>query len=126
MPADSDRARDVFLSPITGSAFDSTEDLDRAWTLPDLRALVGRPLSARTPAGPPGDTRPYPPRTDVGTTLSGRYKLLELIGEGGTSTVWVAHQTDPVKRAVAVKLIKAGMDSRAVLARFEAERGPWR
>src|SRR5262249_16817210 len=54
--------------------------------------------------------------------LAGRYKLLEEIGEGGMGTVWMAQQTEPVKRLVAVKLIKAGMDSKAVLARFEAER----
>ena len=58
----------------------------------------------------------------VGTLLAGRYKLLENIGVGGMGTVWVAEQQAPVKRKVAVKLIKAGMDSRQVLARFEAER----
>src|SRR5947207_6282146 len=52
----------------------------------------------------------------------GRYKLMEQIGEGGMGTVWVAEQTDPVKRRVALKLIKPGMDSRQVLSRFEAER----
>jgi serine/threonine protein kinase/tetratricopeptide (TPR) repeat protein len=52
----------------------------------------------------------------------GPYKLLQQIGEGGMGTVWMAQQTAPVKRLVAVKLIKAGMDSRQVLARFEAER----
>src|SRR5262249_7326998 len=52
----------------------------------------------------------------------GRYKLLEAIGEGGMGAVWRAQQTEPVKRQVAVKLIKAGMDSKQVLARFEAER----
>jgi len=57
-----------------------------------------------------------------GTLLAGRYKLLELVGEGGMGTVWSAQQLDPVKRLVAVKLIKPGMDSRQVLARFEAER----
>ena len=58
----------------------------------------------------------------VGDTIAGRYKLLEQIGEGGMGTVWVAEQIEPVKRKVALKLIKAGMDSKAVLARFEAER----
>jgi serine/threonine protein kinase len=57
-----------------------------------------------------------------GTTLGGRYKLLENIGEGGMGSVWVAEQQQPVKRRVAIKLIKAGMDSKQVLARFEAER----
>jgi serine/threonine protein kinase/tetratricopeptide (TPR) repeat protein len=55
-------------------------------------------------------------------TVIGPYKLLEEIGEGGMGTVWMAQQTEPVKRLVAVKLIKAGMDSRQVIARFEAER----
>src|SRR5205807_512803 len=58
----------------------------------------------------------------VGTLVAGRYKLLEQIGEGGMGTVWVAEQTQPVRRKVALKLVKAGMDSKAVLARFEAER----
>src|SRR5262245_17077036 len=55
-------------------------------------------------------------------TVIGLYKLIEQLGEGGMGTVWMAQQTDPVKRLVAVKLIKAGMDSRQVIARFEAER----
>jgi tetratricopeptide (TPR) repeat protein len=55
-------------------------------------------------------------------TVIGPYKLLEPIGEGGMGTVWMAQQTEPVKRLVAVKLIKAGMDSKQVIARFEAER----
>ncbi len=57
-----------------------------------------------------------------GTIIAGRYKLLEEIGHGGMGTVWAAEQTAPVRRKVALKLIKAGMDSRSVLARFEAER----
>jgi|GEM_PF-6310150 len=57
-----------------------------------------------------------------GTILVGRYKLLENIGEGGMGSVWVAEQQQPVKRKVAIKLVKAGMDSKQVLARFEAER----
>src|SRR6516164_9653763 len=55
-------------------------------------------------------------------TIIGPYKLLEPIGEGGMGTVWMAQQTEPVKRLVALKLIKAGMDSRQVIARFEVER----
>ena len=69
------------------------------------------------------DTNSYQASEPVGgTVIAGRYKLSERIGEGGMGSVWVAHQTEPVKRKVAVKLIKAGMDSKAVLARFEAER----
>jgi WD40 repeat protein/serine/threonine protein kinase len=55
-------------------------------------------------------------------TVIGPYKLIEQIGEGGMGAVWMAQQSAPVKRLVAVKLIKAGMDSRQALARFGAER----
>ena len=57
-----------------------------------------------------------------GSQLAGKYKLLEPIGQGGMGSVWYAEQTQPVRRKVAVKVIKPGMDSKAVLARFEAER----
>jgi serine/threonine protein kinase len=52
----------------------------------------------------------------------GPYKLLQQLGEGGMGTVFMAEQTQPVQRHVALKIIKAGMDSRQVIARFEAER----
>ncbi len=58
----------------------------------------------------------------AGVVLASRYKLLEAIGEGGMGTVWLAQQTEPVKRLVALKVIKPGMDSGQVIARFEAER----
>src|SRR5262249_7699794 len=65
------------------------------------------------------------PAEGPGVVLAGRYQLLEAIGEGGMGTVWMAQQTEPVKRLVAVKLIKAGVDSAQGIARFEAERqGP--
>ena len=54
--------------------------------------------------------------------IAGRYTLVEVIGEGGMGSVYLAEQTEPVKRQVALKLIKRGMDSRDVLARFDAER----
>src|SRR5262245_18110450 len=54
--------------------------------------------------------------------LIGRYKLLQPIGEGGFGIVWMAEQREPVKRRVALKIIKVGMDTRQVIARFEAER----
>ena len=54
--------------------------------------------------------------------IAGRYTLLEILGEGGMGTVYRADQTEPVKRQVALKLIKIGMDSRTVLSRFDAER----
>ena len=52
----------------------------------------------------------------------GRYRLLQQIGEGGFGVVWMAEQVEPVTRRVALKIIKAGMDTREVIARFEAER----
>ena len=52
----------------------------------------------------------------------GRYKLREQIGEGGFGTVWVAEQEEPVRRRVALKIIKLGMDTKEVIARFEQER----
>jgi serine/threonine protein kinase/tetratricopeptide (TPR) repeat protein len=61
-------------------------------------------------------------RCDEPERLIGPYKLLEPIGEGGMGTVYMAEQTHPVQRKVALKLIKAGLDTHQVIARFEAER----
>jgi serine/threonine protein kinase/WD40 repeat protein len=58
---------------------------------------------------------------EYGSTI-GRYKLLEKLGEGGFGSVWAAEQREPVRRRVALKIIKLGMDTRQVVARFEAER----
>ncbi len=63
-----------------------------------------------------------PQDEQTNTLIAGKYTLVEVIGQGGMGSVWRAKQTEPVKRFVAVKLIKAGMDSRQVLARFDAER----
>ena len=61
------------------------------------------------------------PDEAVGQTL-GRYKLLERVGEGGCGVVYVAEQTEPVRRRVALKVIKLGMDTKQVVARPEAEQ----
>src|SRR4051794_31776831 len=72
------------------------------------------------PAVEEGRTVIEPPKTPA--PMIGRYKLLEKIGEGGFGEVWMAEQREPVKRRVALKIIKPGMDSRQIVARFEAER----
>ena len=66
---------------------------------------------------PGDDPAPAAPEVRIGP-----YQLLEKLGEGGMGTVWVAEQTEPVRRRVALKVIKAGMDSQLILQRFEAER----
>ncbi len=82
---------------------------------------AGHLLDRPVPGGPER-TAAYIPNARSGAVIAGRYKLLEAIGEGGMGAVWVAEQTQPVRRKVALKLIKPGMDSKSVLARFEAER----
>jgi serine/threonine protein kinase len=62
------------------------------------------------------------PLTEEPGTIIGRYKLLEKIGEGGMAVVYMAEQAEPIRRKVALKIIKLGMDTRQVIARFEAER----
>src|SRR5262245_15839417 len=99
-----------------------------------LRTAVAELLAAHERAGNILDAPPLAPGATLdnraaGTgpaecpgAIVGPYKLIEQIGEGGMGTVWMAQQTEPVKRLVALKLIKAGMDSKQVIARFEAER----
>ena len=86
-------------------------------TDPDEPERTGSYEGSATPAGfsQADDLQP-------GTVIAGKYKLLEAIGEGGMGAVWMAQQIEPVKRHVALKLIKSGMDSKSVVARFEAER----
>ena len=65
---------------------------------------------------------PTSPLTEKPGDRIGRYKLLEQIGEGGCGVVYMAEQEEPVRRRVALKVIKLGMDTKQVIARFEAER----
>jgi serine/threonine protein kinase/tetratricopeptide (TPR) repeat protein len=74
------------------------------------------------PAGAPGLTASYQPIAEVVGTVIGPYKLLQQIGEGGFGVVYMAEQERPVLRNVALKIIKPGMDTREVIARFESER----
>jgi len=65
---------------------------------------------------------PVAPVTEIPGTVIDRYKLLEKIGEGGMAVVYMAEQEQPIRRKVALKIIKLGMDTKQVIARFEAER----
>ncbi len=95
-----------------------------------LRDRVEALLKANEDAGnfldvPPADLGAAlddAPLTEQPGTVIGRYKLLERIGEGGMAVVYMAEQTEPIRRKVALKIIKLGMDTRQVIARFEAER----
>src|SRR6188474_8233 len=73
---------------------------------------------------PPGEvsTISGQPSTPVNAPVFGNYRLMQKLGEGGMGEVWAAEQERPMRRKVALKVIKAGMDSREVLARFESER----
>jgi serine/threonine protein kinase/tetratricopeptide (TPR) repeat protein len=96
----------------------------------ELRARLDELLQAhreigsflQEPSASQGATVDEPPISERPGTVIGPYKLLQVIGEGGMGVVWMAEQTEPVQRKVALKVIKPGMDSRQVIARFEAER----
>ena len=79
---------------------------------------TGRSAPSRTASW---QKAPTPVRERPGDVI-GSYKLLEQIGEGGFGVVFLAEQTEPVRRKVALKVLKPGMDTRQVVARFEAER----
>jgi serine/threonine protein kinase len=97
---------------------------------PDLRQRVNVLLKAHeragglleSPAAAPLATSDFSPLVERPGTLIGPYKLREKIGEGGFGIVYVAEQEKPVRRKVALKIIKPGMDTKDVIARFEAER----
>jgi serine/threonine protein kinase len=110
---------------------EQAEYLDRVCQgRPALRARVEMLLRANAEAGgflQEADDRAAAPAAESagserpGTRL-GPYQLLEQIGEGGMGVVWLAEQEQPVRRKVALKIIKPGLDSKQILARFEAER----
>ena len=89
---------------------------------PDLRSEVGALASLLVDGSPAATAGASPPAEEQLGTKVGHYKLLQKIGEGGYGVVYLAEQEEPVRRQVAFKIIKLGMDTRSVIARFEAER----
>jgi tetratricopeptide (TPR) repeat protein len=125
------RVRDLFLAAVRrpvaewdaylAEACAGDDDLRRA-----ARELLGAHVAAgsflESPAPELDATRDLPQVTERPGAVIGPYKLLEQLGEGGFGVVFLAEQTQPVRRKVALKVLKAGMDTRQVVARFEAER----
>src|SRR5262245_2362840 len=132
MVSDLERAREIFLHVVGRLPADEWDAYvgEACGGNADLAGRVRHLLKAHADAGSfleglAADlnvTVDQPPAAEGPGAEIGPYKLLEPIGEGGMGAVWMAQQTEPVKRVVALKLIKAGMDSKQVIARFEAER----
>ena len=108
-----------------GSAEERAKYLDRECPDPQLRREVESLLAGHDQP----DTvftaktiRVELPSSEAVGTVIGRYKLLEALGEGGFGSVWLAEQREPVRRKIALKIIKLGMDTKQIVARFEAER----
>ncbi len=130
-PADRERAKELLaeaaeLKPARRQAFiQSAHASDEAKVEAiALLAAMGDSafMGAPTGAGFASVAASPPTFTEAPGSRIGRYKLLQSIGEGGFGTVFMADQIEPVHRRVALKIIKAGMDTRQVIARFEAER----
>ncbi len=110
--------REAFIRRAAGSDVESAaEAIDLLSTLDDTE-FMSNPTGAGIAAAIP---HMNVPGEGPGTRID-RYKLLQLIGEGGFGSVFMAEQVEPVNRKVALKIIKAGMDTKQVIARFEAER----
>src|SRR5262245_60800473 len=92
----------------------------------DSGSTLDHPMVAPADIGDHSDARDAvelePPATELPGTRIGAYKLLQKLGEGGMGTVFLAQQDEPVQRRVALKIVKAGLDTANVLARFEQER----
>jgi hypothetical protein len=112
-----ERAKELFHEAVKRSP-EGRRDLLRD-ERPEVREEVEALLRAHEEAGEPETSRDV--EEGPGAVI-GRYKILQEIGEGGFGVVYMAEQTEPVRRKVALKIIKLGMDTKEVVARFEAER----
>ncbi|MEX2310415.1 MAG: serine/threonine-protein kinase [Pirellulales bacterium] len=110
-------ARDDYLSQACG---DDQPAIQRIREL--LRIHEEEQSFLEPPAADLALTTDHSPIAERPGTVIGPYKLLQQIGEGGMGVVFMAEQTEPIQRTVALKIIKPGMDTRQVIARFEAER----
>ncbi len=128
MDSERERIEEILAGAVTkASAAERAAYLDRACgDVPQLRAQVEALLRAHDRAGNflevSVELRQVPPADNHIGTKVGHYRLLQKIGEGGFGVVYRAEQVEPVKRTVALKIIKPGMDTTEVVARFEAER----
>lgn len=125
MASDSKPAKSIFLQALDLSPADREAFVrSRCGAHESLRQEVRELLQHHAHVDPAflAKTARQPHAGDVPGDLLGPYKLLEPLGEGGMGTVWIAEQTQPIQRRVALKLIRADLDSRQVAARFEAER----
>ncbi|MFC1794628.1 protein kinase, partial [Planctomycetota bacterium] len=111
------KERKAYLKAACG---DDTELLTRIEAL--LKAREVEDSFLEVPDLDPNFTLDESPISEKSGTVIGRYKLLEQVGEGGFGVVYMAEQTKPINRRVALKIIKLGMDTKSVIARFEAER----
>ncbi|MHB8890319.1 MAG: protein kinase domain-containing protein, partial [Acidobacteriaceae bacterium] len=114
----STEARNDYLNQVCGG--DHQEVRDRVAFL--LRMQEESPSFMESPIAGGDATLDMGPALEIPGTQIGPYKLLEQIGEGGMGVVYMASQKQPVRRTVALKIIKLGMDTREVVSRFEAER----
>ena len=118
--------RDLFLVDACRGDDDLRRDVEQLLVGSDeplpFAELADNVRGARRKISGATKTQTQPTTTHECGTRIGPYQLLEKIGEGGFGLVYVAEQRQPVKRRVALKIIKLGMDTRQVIARFEAER----
>ena len=113
---ESTEARDDYLNQVCG---DNRDILSRVGTL--LRMQEESPSFMESPLVGGDPTLDMGPVLERPGTQIGPYKLVQEIGEGGMGVVYMAVQKEPVRRKVALKIIKPGMDTREVIARFGAE-----